>query len=52
MHGEVRLQLSEDGADAERLEAQTGYLRAELLQLDVDDVTLMTYSCCISPATA
>lgn len=39
MDGEVRLQLSEDGADAERLDALTGYLRAELLQLDVDDVT-------------
>jgi hypothetical protein len=41
MDGEVRLQLSEDGADAERLDALTGYLRAELLQLDVDDVTLV-----------
>ncbi len=39
MDGELRLQLSEDGADAERLAALTGYLRAELLQLDVEDVT-------------
>jgi hypothetical protein len=39
MNGEVLLRLSEDGADAERLDALTGYLRAELLQLDVDDVT-------------
>jgi hypothetical protein len=38
MDGEVRLQLSEDGADAERLDALTGYLRDELLQLDVEDV--------------
>jgi hypothetical protein len=40
MDGEVRLQLSEEGADAERLGALTGYLRAELLQLDIDDVTV------------
>jgi hypothetical protein len=38
MDGEVRLQLSEDGADAERLDALTGYVRRELLQLDVEDV--------------
>lgn len=36
---ELRLQISEDGADAERLGALTGYLRTELLQLDVEDVT-------------
>ena len=41
VHGELRLQLSEDGADAVRLAALTGYLRAELLQLDVEDVTAM-----------
>jgi hypothetical protein len=35
----LRLQLSEEGADAERLAVLTGYLRAELLQLDVEDVT-------------
>ena len=34
----MRLQLSEEGADAERLAALTGYLRSELLQLDVEDV--------------
>jgi hypothetical protein len=39
MDGEVRLQLSEDGADAERLDALAGYLRRELLQLDVEDVS-------------
>ena len=41
MDGELRLQLSEDGADAERLASLTGYLRAELLQLDVEDVTAL-----------
>ena len=39
MDSELRLQISEEGADAERLAALTGYLRAELLQLDVEDVT-------------
>lgn len=36
---EVRLQLVEQGADAERLEELTGFLRQELLGLDVLDVT-------------
>ena len=31
----MRLHLSEEGADAERLAVLTGYLRAELLRLDV-----------------
>jgi hypothetical protein len=39
MDGELRLQISEEGADAERLAMLAGYLRAELLQLDVEDVT-------------
>jgi hypothetical protein len=39
MGGELRLQLSEEGADGERLAMLTGYLRAELRQLDVEDVT-------------
>lgn len=39
MAREMRLQLSEEGADDERLATLTGYLRAELLQLDVEDVT-------------
>jgi hypothetical protein len=39
MDRELRLQISEEGADAERLAALAGYLRAELLQLDVADVT-------------
>jgi hypothetical protein len=38
MAGELRLQLSEEGADAERLAVLTGYLRTELLRLDVEDV--------------
>lgn len=38
MDGELCLLFSEEGADAERLAALTGYLRAELLQLDVEDV--------------
>jgi hypothetical protein len=39
MDGEIRLKLAEDGADAERLDALTGYLRRELLQLDVEEVS-------------
>jgi hypothetical protein len=39
MDGQLRVQVSEDGADAARLDAVTGYLRQDLLQLDVDDVT-------------
>lgn len=38
---ELHLQLSEEGADAERLAVLTGYLRAELLQLDVEDVSAL-----------
>jgi hypothetical protein len=38
---ELRLQLSEEGADAERLAVLIGYLRAELLQLDVEDVSAL-----------
>ena len=34
----VAVQLDEEGADAERLDALTGRLRQELLRLDVDDV--------------
>jgi len=41
MDGGLRLQLAEDGADAERLDALTGMLRGELLQLDVEDVTAL-----------
>jgi hypothetical protein len=35
MDRELRLHLSEEDADAERLAMLTGYLRAELLRLDV-----------------
>jgi hypothetical protein len=41
MNGVLRLQLAEEGADAERLDVLTGFLRRELLQLDVDDVTAL-----------
>lgn len=38
---ELRLQLSESGADAERLDTLTGYLRQELAELDVGGVTAL-----------
>jgi hypothetical protein len=38
MEAELRLQLSEEGADAGRLAVLAGYLRGELLQLDVEEV--------------
>ena len=41
MDRELRLRLSEEGADAERLDVLTGYLRSELLQLEVDDVSAL-----------
>jgi hypothetical protein len=41
MCSELQIQLSEDGADAERLASLTGFLRQELLQLDVQDVTAL-----------
>jgi hypothetical protein len=42
MGSEVRLRLAEDGADAERLEALTGFLRQqELLMVDVVNVTTL-----------
>ena len=39
MDVKLRLQISEEAADADRLAEVTGYLRAELLQLDVENVT-------------
>ena len=39
MEGSLRVQISEEGADPDRVAALAGYLRAELLQLDVEDVT-------------
>jgi hypothetical protein len=41
MGSELRLRLAEDGADSERLASLTGFLRQELLQLDVEDVTAL-----------
>jgi hypothetical protein len=41
MDRELRLQLSEEDADAERLALLTGYLRAELLRLDIGDVSVL-----------
>jgi hypothetical protein len=41
MDGQLRIQVSEDGADAERLDTLTGYLRRDLIELDVDDVTAL-----------
>jgi hypothetical protein len=41
MDSELRVHLSEEGADAERLEMMTGFLRDELVQLDVEDVTVL-----------
>ena len=38
MEGEVRVHLSEQGADAQRQDELAGLLRDELLQLDVEDV--------------
>jgi hypothetical protein len=39
---EVRVQLSEEGADARRLDVLTGFLRRELLELEVQDVTTLS----------
>ena len=41
MHSELRLHLSEDGADAERIDMLTGFLRRDLRELDVEDVTTL-----------
>lgn len=41
MNGGLRVQLSEEGADAERLDTLTSSLRHELLQLDVTNVTAL-----------
>jgi len=38
MGADLRLHLTEDGAGSERLEALVGFLRDELLQLDVEAV--------------
>jgi len=41
MGSELRVRLSEDGGDAERLASLAGFRRQELLQLDVQDVTAL-----------
>lgn len=41
MESVLRLHLAEEGADAERLDTLTRFLRQELLQLDVDEVTAL-----------
>ncbi|MET8244037.1 hypothetical protein ABZV31_06135 [Streptomyces sp. NPDC005202] len=41
MENQLQILLSEEGAEAERVEKLTGYLREELLRLDVDDVTAL-----------
>jgi hypothetical protein len=41
MDGQLRIQVSEDGADAERLDTLTRYLRRDLIELDVDNVTAL-----------
>src|SRR4051794_41971816 len=41
MGDELSLLLAEDGADEERLEALAGFLRGELLQFEVEDVTAL-----------
>lgn len=42
MTDELRVQLGEEGADAQRLDTLAGYLRRELLALDVQDVTALS----------
>jgi hypothetical protein len=41
MDGELRVRVAEEGADAERLDAVTTYLRNDLVQLDVEDVATL-----------
>lgn len=41
MGGELRVRISEDDADSARLAELTRFLRSELLQLDVDDVSAL-----------
>jgi hypothetical protein len=41
MAGDIRLHLAEDGADDARLAELTPYLRSELLQLNVENVTAL-----------
>ena len=41
MENELHILLTEEDADTERVAELTGYLREELLDLDVDDVTAL-----------
>ncbi|WP_051814633.1 hypothetical protein [Streptomyces iakyrus] len=41
VENELRILLTEEDAEAERIAELTGYLRQELLDLDVDDVTAL-----------
>jgi hypothetical protein len=41
MDGDLRIQVTEEGADAGRLDALTGYLRQELVQLEVENVAAL-----------
>ncbi|MFF7870782.1 hypothetical protein ACFZCT_30550 [Streptomyces qaidamensis] len=41
MENELQILLTEEDAEAERVAELTGYLREELLDLDVDDVTTL-----------
>jgi hypothetical protein len=38
MNAELLVEITEEGADPQRIAALSGYLREELLQLDVEDV--------------
>ncbi|MFI7015353.1 hypothetical protein [Streptomyces sp. NPDC050164] len=42
MENKLQILLTEEDAEAERVAELTGYLREELLDLDVDDVTALT----------
>jgi hypothetical protein len=41
MGGDLRVRISEDDADSERLAELARYLRSELLELDVEDVSAL-----------
>ncbi|MGK5729459.1 hypothetical protein [Streptomyces sp. URMC 124] len=49
VENELQILLSEEGADAEHIEKLTGYLRRELLRLDVDDVTSLPAAAEVPP---
>ena len=41
MNSVLRLYISEEGADVERLDTLSGYLRADLVELDVEEVVAL-----------